>query len=110
MSDSITPRQFAQADGVADWQADDGSAWAVFRSGSFAAGARFVDAIAEIADAVNHHPDVDLRYATVLVRTSSHDAGGLTTRDVDLARRISDAAAELELPVETSRRRAGSGA
>ncbi|MEU2201331.1 4a-hydroxytetrahydrobiopterin dehydratase [Isoptericola sp. NPDC019482] len=109
MSDSITPRQFAQADGVADWQADDGSAWAVFRSGSFAAGARFVDAIAEIADAVNHHPDVDLRYAAVTVRTSSHDAGGLTTRDVDLARRISEAAAELELPVEGSRHGSGSG-
>lgn len=108
MTDSITPRQFAHADGVSDWHADDGSAWAVFRTGSFAAGARFVDAIAEIADAVNHHPDVDLRYATATVRTSSHDAGGLTTRDVDLARRISDAAAELELPVETSRHRAGS--
>ncbi|GAB6937242.1 4a-hydroxytetrahydrobiopterin dehydratase [Isoptericola variabilis] len=100
MDDSITPREFAHADGVADWSADDGSAWAVFRSGSFAAGARFVDAIAEIADAVNHHPDVDLRYSTVTVRTSSHDAGGLTRRDVDLARRISDAARELELPVE----------
>jgi len=100
MSDSITPREFLHADGVADWQADDGSAWAVFRSGSFAAGARFVDAIAEIADAVNHHPDVDLRYATLTVRTSSHDSGGLTTRDVDLARRISDAARELEIPVE----------
>jgi 4a-hydroxytetrahydrobiopterin dehydratase len=100
MSDSITPRQFHHSDGVADWQADDGSAWAVFQTGSFAAGARFVDAIAEIADAVNHHPDVDLRYATLTVRTSSHDSGGLTSRDVDLARRISEAARELEIPVE----------
>ncbi|MFC8598191.1 MULTISPECIES: 4a-hydroxytetrahydrobiopterin dehydratase [unclassified Isoptericola] len=105
MTDSMTPKQFTHADGVADWRANDGSATAVFRTGSFAAGARFVDAIAEIADAVNHHPDVDLRYTTVTVRTSSHDSGGLTDRDVDLARRISDAARELEIPVEQAGRR-----
>ena len=97
-TDTITADQFAAADGVADWRADQGAAAAEFRTGSFAAGVRFVDAIGEIADAVNHHPDVDLRYAAVTVRTSSHDVGGLSARDLDLARRISDAARELELP------------
>ncbi|MCK9796032.1 4a-hydroxytetrahydrobiopterin dehydratase [Isoptericola sp. 4D.3] len=101
MSDTISPAEFAAADGVTDWQADGASAAAEFRTGSFAAGVRFVDAIGEIADAVNHHPDVDLRYASVTVRTSSHDVGGLSGRDVDLARRISDAARELEIPVAT---------
>ncbi|MCA5894784.1 4a-hydroxytetrahydrobiopterin dehydratase [Isoptericola sp. NEAU-Y5] len=103
MSDTISPDQFSASEGVADWQAEEGSAAAEFRTGSFAAGVRFVDAIGEIADGVDHHPDVDLRYATVTVRTSSHDVDGLSERDVDLARRISDAARELEIPAAPSR-------
>jgi 4a-hydroxytetrahydrobiopterin dehydratase len=42
---------------------------------------------------MNHHPDVDLRYPHVDVRLSSHDAGGITERDVRLARTITDIAA-----------------
>ncbi|GAA1741169.1 4a-hydroxytetrahydrobiopterin dehydratase [Isoptericola hypogeus] len=103
MSETISPQDFAAAEGVADWRAQEGAAEAAFRTGSFAAGVRFVDAIGEIADAVDHHPDVDLRYAAVTVRTSSHDVGGLSERDVDLARRISEAARELEIPAEPAR-------
>ncbi|MET1052064.1 MAG: 4a-hydroxytetrahydrobiopterin dehydratase [Mycetocola sp.] len=63
-----------------------------FRTGDFATGARFVAAIAEDADELGHHPDLTLSYGTVGARLSSHDAGGVTTRDLDLARRIDDAA------------------
>lgn len=62
---------------------------AQFHTGDFAAGAQFVAGIAAIADEMNHHPDVDLRYGHVSVVTTSHDAGGVTERDVELARRIS---------------------
>jgi 4a-hydroxytetrahydrobiopterin dehydratase len=67
-------------------------AYAHFRTGSFAVGIALVDAIGRLADAANHHPDVDLRHEGVTVRLSTHDFGGLSERDVALARRISAAA------------------
>ncbi|WP_166849338.1 4a-hydroxytetrahydrobiopterin dehydratase [Isoptericola sp. BMS4] len=100
MTDQITTDEFGAADGVADWRVRDGSAEAVFRTGSFAAGVRLVDEIGEIADALDHHPDVDLRYGAVTVRTWSHDVGGLTRRDTELARRVSEAARELDIPAD----------
>ncbi len=77
-------------------------ACAHFRTGSFAKGVALVDTIGELADAANHHPDVDLRYSTVTVRLSSHDVGGLRQRDVELARQVSAAARELEVPADPS--------
>jgi 4a-hydroxytetrahydrobiopterin dehydratase len=58
----------------------------------FADGIRFVQQIAELADAMNHHPDIDVRYTDVSFSLSSHDAGGITQRDLDLAKEIEQAA------------------
>ncbi|MFE4465175.1 VOC family protein [Oerskovia sp. NPDC056781] len=101
MSDAITARQFHDSDGVEDWRVVLGTAQTRFRTDSFTAGVELIDAIGELAEGMNHHPDVDLRYATVTVRVSSHDVGGLSRRDVTLARRISLVAKELEHPAET---------
>ena len=101
MSDAITARQFHDSDGVEDWRVVLGTAQTRFRTGSFTAGVELIDAIGELAEGMNHHPDVDLRYATVTVRVSSHDVGGLSRRDLTLARRISLVAKELEHPAET---------
>ena len=49
-----------------------------FRTGSFAKGLALVDAIGELAEAANHHPDIDLRYGGVTVRLKTHSEGGLT--------------------------------
>lgn len=50
-------------------------------------------AIGELAQKANHHPDVDWRYDTLFIATSSHDSGGqITARDIALARAISNAA------------------
>ncbi|MBO9578061.1 MAG: 4a-hydroxytetrahydrobiopterin dehydratase [Microbacteriaceae bacterium] len=92
MVERITPERFLEADGLAGWQADEGSAWATFRTGDFTSGAAFVGAIAEIADELNHHPDVDLRYPSVKVVSSTHSAGGVTELDVLLAQRVTAAA------------------
>jgi 4a-hydroxytetrahydrobiopterin dehydratase len=54
----------------------------------FATGLALVNAIGAAAEQLDHHPDLDLRYGHVDIRLSSHDAGGLTGRDVRLARRI----------------------
>jgi len=44
------------------------------------------------AEAANHHPDLDIRYDKVRVTLSTHDQGGVTAKDVDLARAIEDLA------------------
>jgi 4a-hydroxytetrahydrobiopterin dehydratase len=97
MTERITPRQFHEADGIEDWRVLAHGASAYFRTGSFGAGVELVEGIGELADAANHHPDVDLRYAGVTVRLFSHDIGGLSERDLKLAQQISAVAKELDL-------------
>ncbi|HEX7938791.1 MAG TPA: 4a-hydroxytetrahydrobiopterin dehydratase [Gemmatimonadaceae bacterium] len=58
----------------------------------FADGIRFVDDVARIADAADHHPDIDVRYTKVTFTLSTHDAGGITQADMDLAKAIEAAA------------------
>jgi 4a-hydroxytetrahydrobiopterin dehydratase len=86
--------------GLADWRPMLGRMRARFRTGDFVTGLRLVTEITSAAEALNHHPDLDLRYPHVNVTLSSHDVRGLTQRDVDLARRISEIAAELGVPGE----------
>lgn len=100
MTEGIAPRQFHEAVGVADWRVLFEGACSHFRTGSFAAGVALVDAIGRLADAANHHPDIDLRYESVTVRLTTHDIGGLSERDVELARQISSAARELDVPAD----------
>ena len=95
MTERITPGRFHEAVGVEDWRVLFDGACAHFRTGSFAAGVALVDAIGRLADAANHHPDVDLRYEGVTVRLMTHDVDGLSERDVELARQISMAAREI---------------
>lgn len=91
--DTITAEDFAALDGLEGWRVIDGMACAYFDTRDFAAGAAFVAKIAGLADAADHHPDVDLRYRGVTVRVVTHSAGGLTAKDVSLAREITAAAA-----------------
>jgi 4a-hydroxytetrahydrobiopterin dehydratase len=67
------------------------------RTGDFATGLRLVNAIGAVAEEVDHHPDIDLRYAHVDVRLRSHDVGAITGRDLRLARTITALAAEAGL-------------
>jgi 4a-hydroxytetrahydrobiopterin dehydratase len=48
----------------------------------------FVNRIATLADDLNHHPDIDIRYSTVTVTLSTHDAGGITDKDLNLGEQI----------------------
>ncbi len=102
MTESISPRQFHEAAGVEDWRVLFDGACAHFRTGSFAAGVAFVDAIGRLADAADHHPDVDLRPDGATVRLRTDDVDGLSERDVELARQISAAARELGIPADPS--------
>ena len=109
MSDDPTPDPKARlshddilAAGVDDWRKVLNRLKARFRTGDFATGVALVDRIGAAADEADHHPDVSLTYPEVIVTLSSHDVGAITSRDIDLARRISGFAAELGATADTS--------
>ncbi len=60
---------------------------------AFPDGIAFLARVATIAESMNHHPDVDIRYTKVHFALSTHDQGGITTKDFDLAKAIEALAA-----------------
>ncbi|MGH7727648.1 MAG: 4a-hydroxytetrahydrobiopterin dehydratase [Vulcanimicrobiaceae bacterium] len=76
------------------WGVRDGELEKTYDRRDFDGSLAFVNAIAAKANAQNHHPDLAISWNRVTVRLSSHDAGGITDRDLRLARSI-DALAEL---------------
>lgn len=93
MSTKTLGHDAIEAEGLADWTKLASALHARFATGDFATGLRLVDAIGAEAEARNHHPDLDLRYSHLDVKLMSHDSGGVTDRDIRLARRISELAA-----------------
>jgi 4a-hydroxytetrahydrobiopterin dehydratase len=91
-----------EAAGLADWRQLFEALRTRFLTGDFATGLELVTRIGALADAADHHPDVDLRYPHVNVTLFSHDVFGVTSRDVALARQISAAAADLEVAADPS--------
>lgn len=90
---------------LADWRVLLGTLQTRFRTPDFSTGADLVSRIAQVADELDHHPDIDLRYPHVSIRTLSHDVGRLTDRDRRLAIEISACARDLALtavPLELS--------
>jgi 4a-hydroxytetrahydrobiopterin dehydratase len=55
---------------------------------NFRSSLAFAQFVGELAEAANHHPDIDIRYNKVTLVLSTHDAGGLTEKDFDLAKAI----------------------
>ena len=55
---------------------------------SFDQGIAFVNRVAEVAERLNHHPDIDIRYTKITLTLSTHDAGGITESDLQLAEQI----------------------
>jgi len=82
----------------------DGALHAAFRTTDFRSAVVLLDRVAEAADAMDHHPDVTLGYGRVEFTLSSHDAGGVTERDLLLAARIDELAASLGARVAPARR------
>lgn len=56
-----------------------------YQLASFPAAIAFVTQVGFMAEAAGHHPDIDIRYTKVTLKLTTHDAGGLTERDLDLA-------------------------
>lgn len=87
----LTDEQIAE--GLADlpgWERADREIRRRFELSSFADAMAFVVRVGFLAEAANHHPDLDVRYRTVHVALSTHSVGGLTRNDFALARAVED--------------------
>jgi 4a-hydroxytetrahydrobiopterin dehydratase len=100
MVEAISTKTFHELVPGDTWHRVYGGATAYFATGSFDRGVEFVQEIARLADAANHHPDVDLRYPGVTVRLTTHEISDLSERDAALAAQISDAAGRLGIEAE----------
>jgi 4a-hydroxytetrahydrobiopterin dehydratase len=72
-----------------EWSLSGNAIQRVFQFSDFARAMEFVNMVAEQAKEANHHPDITINYNRVTLLLTSHDAGGLTKRDVVMARKIS---------------------
>lgn len=95
MVEALSSEQFHKFPGLEEWRVTANVASASFSTGSFARGVKFINVVGALADAANHHPDVDLRYSSVEIRLTTHEIHALSERDATLARHISEAAREL---------------
>jgi 4a-hydroxytetrahydrobiopterin dehydratase len=88
-----TPAQVAEAlASLNGWAAADDAITRTFKFADHITAMGFVTRVAMAAEVMDHHPDLRIVYSTVDIKLNSHDAGGVTDRDVKLARRINELA------------------
>ena len=87
LRDDEAARELAALPG---WSRDGVAIVRTWRFADFKTAMIFVNGVAALAEQAEHHPDIAIHYNEVTLRLWSHDAGGLTRRDVDLARRIGE--------------------
>lgn len=74
--------------GVPEWSEVGETLQRTIQFPDFVAAMRFVNAVADAAESDQHHPDILIRYNKVTLTLSTHDAGGITSKDFALARRV----------------------
>ena len=94
MAELLTDDQIDLAirDHLPQWKVVDKELVREVKAPTFLDGIRLVATVAQLAESMNHHPDIDIRWRTTRWLLTTHDAGGLTQLDIELAHRISDAA------------------
>lgn len=70
---------------IPDWQVESGELVRTYLFKDFRASLAFVNRVGEVAENAGHHPDIDIRYNKVRLALVTHDAGGITGKDFDLA-------------------------
>lgn len=78
----------ARLEELSGWERRDESIVKAFDRGDFVGSVKFVDRLVEPAEAMNHHPDLEISWNTVEVSISTHSEGGLTSSDFELAGKI----------------------
>ena len=86
----------AQLPDLTDWAGDTVALRRSVEFADFPTAITAVDRVAEVAEEMSHHPDIDIRWRTVTFALSTHSAGGVTQLDVELAHRIDAIAASLD--------------
>jgi len=104
MNEPISATQFHESDGLEDWRVLAEGALIFFRTDTFAESARLMQAISEIPGIDDQPPAIDVRAGGVTVRLISvtDDYFGMTDRDVEVARQISDVARRAGVPADPS--------
>jgi 4a-hydroxytetrahydrobiopterin dehydratase len=77
-----------QLGGLSGWEREGEAIRKDFKLDDFVGSVRFVGQLVEPAEAMNHHPDLEISWDTVTVRLSTHSEGGLTGNDFELAAKI----------------------
>jgi 4a-hydroxytetrahydrobiopterin dehydratase len=80
----------AQLTGVTGWSGDTNGITRTAALPTFAIAIAVVDQVAVVAEGMDHHPDIDIRWRNLTFVCASHSAGGVTELDFELARRIDD--------------------
>lgn len=77
-----------ELEGLPEWEREGEAIRKTVKLADFRAAIAYVNRIAEVAEALNHHPDIAIHWNTVTLTVWTHSVGGLTARDIELARRI----------------------
>jgi 4a-hydroxytetrahydrobiopterin dehydratase len=93
LSDIAIQRELGNLNG---WARKGSALVKTFQFRNFTDAIGFVNRVAESAERANHHPDMDIRYNRVICNLSTHDAGGITQNDLDLAKAMDAAEKEAE--------------
>jgi 4a-hydroxytetrahydrobiopterin dehydratase len=75
---------------VPNWSKRAQTIHRAFKFGGFLKGIDFVNRIARLAQKMNHHPDIDIRFNKVTLKLTTHDEGGITKKDFSLARQCDE--------------------
>ena len=94
LEDAVVDEALTGADPLG-WELVGGRLMKTVPCRGFAGSLAFVNEVGALAEATEHHPDIDIRYDRVTLSLVTHDSGGITRRDLDLARQIDRVAAGL---------------
>ena len=73
---------------IPQWSREGKAITRTWKFKDFSAALRFINKVGELAEAMNHHPDIYNSWATVRLTLTTHDKGGLTNLDIELAKKI----------------------
>jgi 4a-hydroxytetrahydrobiopterin dehydratase len=91
MAELLSPDELADRLATLDgWSGDGAAIRRTVELATFPGAIEVVDDVAEVAEAMDHHPDIDIRWRTLTFACATHTAGGVTERDIELARRIDE--------------------
>jgi 4a-hydroxytetrahydrobiopterin dehydratase len=80
------------------WTLENGMIQKSYKNATFPDAIVFVNAVAHLAELADHHPDIDIRYSNITLRLSTHDSGGITAKDVALAKEVEAARKRMASP------------